>query len=128
MVVRTSLPRLITYGLQYLAVLDMGAVNTRLIGEVQPTNDADALNNVFVDSGHFGIASGGHRCSVKGLVPLRDRRHIGAARLNRCLPDSGQFVHRPSRLRLLGARPCGLGNDRPTLGVCAYHRVKGFTG
>ena len=78
-------------GLQDLRVLVVGGVDARLLGEIEPANDADAVGHVAMHARHLGIAGGLDQRAMESLVPLRDLRGIGAALRGRHQPDPGQL-------------------------------------
>ena len=70
----------------------VGGLDARLLGEIQPADDADALGHVAVHAGHLGVAGGLHQRAVEFLVPLGHLHGVGAALGHRCQPDVGQLV------------------------------------
>ena len=79
-------------GFEYLGVLFVGSGNARLLGEVQPPDDADAFGHVAMHPGHFGVACGAHQGAVEFLVPAGHGNPIGAALGHRYQPDGDQFL------------------------------------
>ena len=79
------------HGFQNFRVLLIGGVNRRLLGEIEPADDADALGHVAVDASHLGVAGGGDQRTVKGLVPRGDLHHLGTALRHRHQPDRNQL-------------------------------------
>ena len=79
-------------GHQDLGVLFIRGVNPRLLGEVQPADQANAVRHVAMHTGHFGIARRCHQRAVKSFVPAGDLYHVAAAPVGADQPDRHQLI------------------------------------
>ena len=103
-------------GRQNRPMLAVGFMDARRLGEVESSNDSDALRDLKVGFGHFSVARGFEQSGMKLFIQLS---HLDG------VFSSGRLWHEPNVAQILQqvSGTLGLAKDLDGMAFCEYPKV-----